>query len=486
MPEYGVTPEGFVKKRLDVLMEETHSSLSERWGFNTRLNPQSYLNVLLANFNEKIAELWELGEATYFSMYPAFAEDTSLDHAAQFGGSIRESAAKTYYPIHCTGVDETILAAGTVIASRTNPAVSLTLLSEGKISRERFNKARIRITALQTGAVYSAALGGGLYSYTCKPNDDEAAVLAGLAAAVSNRDFIASVEKEGVLLVEAVDLQSSNTLILTENLTTVSVTTVLRFATEEYGEIRLPDGVITEIVRAVPGFQSCINLCGSIAGRLRETDAEFRRSYAAKIFNRSSRMTDSVKSAVLSHVQGIRAIEVYENDTNETDSEGRWPHCVEAVVEGGSATEIAEQILLNKSAGINTFGSAEVILPGEEGEEITVRFNRPEYVYCWFRLAVTMSPAASLPPDYADLLKNILLEKVESLTAGENVVPQKYLADMYAAVPGIDFVDITLYADTVENAVLPEAFTTRSAVISPRQLAVTDKTRMEVTLLAGI
>lgn len=74
------------------------------------------------------------------------------------------------------------------------------------------------------------------------------------------------------------------------------MTAIINFASEEVGEVTLPNGAITKIVTAPTGFLSCVNLCGYIAGRLLETDVELRKSYVDKIFNRSSRMTDSIRS----------------------------------------------------------------------------------------------------------------------------------------------------------------------------------------------
>ena len=87
--EYGLTPQGPNIKRLDVILDELHTELSEKWGVNTRQNPESLVNVLLTDFADKLAELWEYGFDIYFAMYPAFAEGTSLDNAAQYGQTVR-------------------------------------------------------------------------------------------------------------------------------------------------------------------------------------------------------------------------------------------------------------------------------------------------------------------------------------------------------------------------------------------------------------
>lgn len=63
MVDYGLTPQGPNIKPLDVILEEMHSGLSEKWGVNTRQNPESLLNHLLTNVADAIADLWEFGEA---------------------------------------------------------------------------------------------------------------------------------------------------------------------------------------------------------------------------------------------------------------------------------------------------------------------------------------------------------------------------------------------------------------------------------------
>ena len=123
MSDYGVTPKGLVTKRLDEIVNGMHDDLSDGWGVNTRLNPKSYLNVQVTAFADKIAELWELGEQIYHSMYPFSAEDASLDNAVQYGGVAREDPRPTFYPVHCECIDGTVIPRGTRIKTRTNPAI---------------------------------------------------------------------------------------------------------------------------------------------------------------------------------------------------------------------------------------------------------------------------------------------------------------------------------------------------------------------------
>ena len=341
MEQYGLTPKGPNIKRLDIILDEMHSDLSKKLGVNTKQNPQSLLNHLLTNIGDQIAELWELGLDVYYAMYPSTAEGIDLDNAAQFGGSTRELATPSYYHILCTGIDGTVIPNGTLIASDTNPATQLTINENQVISRGAFNKVAIKTTIPEISSTLTVVLNSKPYSYTPKGKVAANVALQGLVEAVKDEGFLVVFDaKNTIMRIEAVDPVSVNAMILSESLTTETVGSVITFATVEDGDIRVMNGAITKIVKAVPGMMSVINVGDYIAGQFAETDMEFRRSYVNKIFNRSSSMLESVKSAILENVQGVISVAPYENATDEVDEMGRWPHSIEVVVDGGDSTEI--------------------------------------------------------------------------------------------------------------------------------------------------
>lgn len=476
MAKYGLTPQGPNPKRLDAILDDMHERMSAHIGVNTRQNPQSLLNHLLTNVADEIAELWEFGVDVYHSEYVSSATGVSLDYAAQFGGSTRGMAAKSYYSILCTGVDGTAIPAGTSIASDTSPATSLVSSADAKITRASFNKATIILASPEAKTALGVALNGTLYTITPDDQKSSSEALKELAAAITDKDFCVTVIKD-TIVIEAVDKTSSNTLVLSENLTTASVSSIVTFETVDVGDIFIPNGVITKIVKAVPGLKAVSNVGSYVAGQLAESDIEFRKSYVNKIYNRSSAMLESIKSAILKNVQGVISVAPYENYTNEIDSAGRWPHSIEVVVEGGDAAEIAQQILDTKAGGINTFGSVETTLHGAYGEDIVIRFSRPTYVKVWFHVGVTLSQSINPPANYAELIKEQILEKMAGLEAGENVIPQRFNLQ----VSGIDYIDVWLYA-TPNDGDMPDEYPQRSVAVSARERAVTDEGRIEVVI----
>lgn len=487
MPEYGITETGLRIKRFDTILSEINAFQTEGFGVQVGANTRSFLNTLNTSVADKIAELWELGADIYHNLSPMSAEGAALDNAVQFGGNSREKARSTYYPIHCECTEGITLDEETLIESDTNPAIKFLSAEERTISRSSFNKAKVKVVSTQPGEAYTVALNGTLYSYTCKVQDGAEAILGGLRDLILADEaeaFTASVDSENVLLViEAADVESENSMLLTDNLTTESVTAIISFASEEPGEVSLPNGAITKIVTAPTGFLSCTNLCGYVAGRLLETDVELRQSYVDKIFSRSSRMTDSIRSAILANCAGVTAAQVYENRTNETDSEGRPPHSVEAVVDGGSNSDIAEQILATVSAGITTYGSVSVDVPGEDDDMIEVCFNRPTYIYCWFKVTLTISKASLVPANYAELVETAIVDAMSQVENGEDVVPQQqFLPAIYEQVPGISYIDVAIYTTTSASEGQPSSYPLRSVEITNRQRAMTSSTRIEVAL----
>ena len=482
MPDYGVLPEGVNIMRLDEILGELHADATDGWGVNTQQNPKSYLNVLFTAVADIAASLWEFGLEVYNSSYPSTAEGISLDYSAQLGGALRTDAQKSFYRIHCEAVDGTAIPANAVIASTTNPVVQLYAADNLVVGGHAFNKADIKLVSVAANSLYSLSLDGDVYAYTSSAAPTEGEILAGVRDAITSPFFTASVAGN-ILRVEAVDIRTSHSLALGDKLTTSTVTSLVTFASGEPGDVYVPDGVMTNIVTLVPGLIAVNNIAGYIPGRLQETDAEFRETYADKIFGRSLTMIESVKAAIIRDVQGVTAIAVEQNDTDLVDSMGRYPHSIEVVVDGGDDYLIAQAIFQSKSAGINTFGDVEISIIGDGGEPIIVRFNRSEYLYVWLQLEVTQRKDTALAAGYSDAIKELLVNQFAAIPPGTEISLQELLGQVYAEVPGVAYVDISAWVTTSPSA-STGVFDMKTIEPLPRQRAVTTLTRIEVLLVA--
>lgn len=479
--EYGVTPQGFNKKRLDIIMKEFHADLTEGWGVDTAINPQSLLNVIVTHCSNAFAELWETGEAAYFAMYPSSASGISLDRAMEYGGVGRKGDVPTYYYLLCTGDDGTVIPEGTTVQSNTKPPVNLILAADSPITRKSFNRVTIRVVALQPNTTYIVGINDNTYRITTGNTPVTQDILEALAEEINDPEYTITVEAGSLSIVDQNVLRVAP-LLLSDNLTTVKVSSLAYFGTEEMGVMDLPEGSITQIVKTHPGFDSCINLSPPIYGSLRQSDIEARQSYIARSAARSDYMIVSIESALQNEVQGVLNARGYENTGDTIDGEGRPPHCIEMVVDGGGDIEVARIIFREKTGGIQTFGDQLVYVPDKYGYPVPIRFNRPQKVYCWFR--VTLTPdLQELPTKYAELTKASMVEQGAGLELGENVIVQSFLSGIYINVPGTRYVKIDAFATLDLNLTpTPEQYREQNIELAARQKAEIAETRIEVIL----
>lgn len=478
---YGITEDGFVIKRLDTILEEIHTDLSDGFGVNTRTSESTFLNVLVTTFANQIAELWETAQDSYYAKYPATATGINLDNAIQYAGIKRGKNEKTCYPLHCKGNDGTVLKKGTVVATNTLPSVRLSVETEAEITRSSFNIAEVKIASAGKES-YSVSLNGNVYSYSSTDGIDEN-ILNGLAAAITDDKFDVSVTDNVILISDKVKSRS-NVLILSDNLTTRSVTSICDFMTENYGKITLSAGVITKIITDVSGFDSVTNIVTPAYGRLRESDIELRQSYIAKSALRSNTMIDSIVAEILNNVPGVESASGYENDTDAVNERGMPPHSIEIIVEGGDETDIASAILKRKAGGIYTFGSNVINVPGGYGESIPVRFNRPEYVYAWLKI-VLHGDSAVIPDNYLKLVQSAVMTDGNMLTSGDNMLLQLFTERIYDDVAGVTYIDIYT-ASSTSKSYAPEAadYAQKNIIVTSRQKILFDRSRIEVTYSA--
>lgn len=481
MEGYGVTDKGFNIKRLDTIMEEIHADLTEAFGFDTRLTKPSFLDTLITTFSYQISDLWEVAQDNYYVKYPATATGINLDNAVQYGGIRRAANKKTTYLLHCTGEDGTYVREEAIVATNTSPEIRLKNSEEFEITRNSFNKVNIMVAAAELG-VYTVAINGEQYIYSSS-DEDEANIINGLAKVIKTAEYTVSV-KDNILTIEDKNLSQSNELMLSDNLTTSSVTVIAPFMTEDYGKITIPYGLVTKMVNNITGFEAVTNLLKPTYGRIQETDIELRQSYIAKSALRSNTMVESIIGELLNNIDNIESASGYENDADTIDERGLPPHSIEIIVEGGDDNEIAEAILRRKAGGIQTFGSVEVAVPGNYGDTIPIRFNRPDYLYTWLKVTLH-GDAARLPTNYVALTMQSLLDDGAELTAGSNLLTQLLNDGIYELVAGLTYIDISTAYGT-HSSYIPSSsdYKQQNIIVTSRQKVLLDEKRIEVVFSA--
>ena len=482
MGEYGVTKQGYVLKRQDTIYNDIADRVQRYAGIDIAKKSDSVLNLaIFMPISDLIAQLHEECLDVYNSLHPSTAEGVALDDACQFGNVRREAARKTVYQISCNMTDGNTLLAGTIIAADTNPRHDLLCDADTVVSRDAFNEAYIRLVVAASGVTYEVQIDDEKYTYISDGTDAEA-ILQGISDVIKT-DCINKSIQDGILVLRCKKPEELHSMKLSESLTTESVTGLVKFSTAEYGAIILPDNTITNIIsNSSTGFNWCDNRIDPIAGCLATPDYEYRQDYIAQIYSNASNMKESIRSYLLQHVENIISVNVYENYTDTIDSEGRLPHSIEVIAEGGKDDDIAYGILARRAGGIQTNGDVSVQCEGENGTIIEIRFNRPVSVYAW--LSVTLSgDKASIPSNYVRLVTDLAMERYGSLTAGESLYNQTLIGAIYSKIPGLSRVEVKQYHSSNSGAVPQEhEYTDDNIIAKKREKIVIAENRIKVVI----
>lgn len=133
---------------------------------------------------------------------------------------------------------------------------------------------------------------------------------------------------------------------------------------------------ITDIQTPIYGWQTVTNLAPATLGNLEETDEQLRIRRALSTSKTAQGPVDAIRGALLNQPGVIQAM-VYENITDNPDTNGQLAHSVYAVVQGGANQDILNTIWFKKPAGVNVIGATQGVVVDTAGFPHTMKFDRP-------------------------------------------------------------------------------------------------------------
>ncbi|MBU2645877.1 hypothetical protein KKI24_14305 [bacterium] len=219
------------------------------------------------------------------------------------------------------------------------------------------------------------------------------------------------------------------------------------------------------------GVTSMTNETDATLGSYDETDETYRINRKARLAQIAAATTVSIKAALLSNVSGITAIKVFENDTDETDSNSLPPHSIHCLCSGGADQDIWDVIGVKKGAGTYTKGSeVGTFEDPTDGQTFPIRFSRVSSISMYVDVVITSKDSNYPATGDADIEAAILALTWE---VGDDVTLPKLQAAV-TATPGI--VTYTLYFATTATPLVDA-----TVVIADTEQAVFDSTRISVT-----
>lgn len=116
MTTYGLTADGFLKKRLPDIITELEGQYRLKFGDGIPVEGDSVFGEMIAIHGEREAELWEILEALYYAAYPDTASGVPLRNAVAITGHAPLPATYSTVDLTATGTPGTVLPAGRVVS----------------------------------------------------------------------------------------------------------------------------------------------------------------------------------------------------------------------------------------------------------------------------------------------------------------------------------------------------------------------------------
>lgn len=117
MSDYGISSEGFKRKRLDQLLEELNSEVKSIFGDNFNVSPESPDGQINGTISESNANLWEIAEESYNAFNPSAATGVTLSNLVQLNGITRLPATPSRVQLSLTGTAGTIIPIGSLVST---------------------------------------------------------------------------------------------------------------------------------------------------------------------------------------------------------------------------------------------------------------------------------------------------------------------------------------------------------------------------------
>lgn len=208
------------------------------------------------------------------------------------------------------------------------------------------------------------------------------------------------------------------------------------------GAVKALAGTISGIYTPTPGWTAVTNEADAVSGRNTETDAELRTRFSLTHNKTDNGSLDAIVSGIAS-VDGVTFVDVVQNDTGSTDSDGIPAHSFCAVVDGGDDDKVAEMILAKKSPGVGTYGGVgagakDITVVDAYGHENHIKFARPSSIEV--SVTVTISTISGMYDSSRvdDIIKEAIVYDITNLGIGKPWNVTMGYKDIYQAFSSDD------------------------------------------------
>ena len=480
---FGLTNQGFVKKDAQTIKSEIEGEFKAVFGTDIDVSESSNFGQIIGLLTKKVSNQWDLAQSVYASQSPDTAVSTQLDRVVALVGVERLEAVSTSANGTMTGDQGTVISTGS-LAEKEETGDQFELLEDVTLDKAACVGVDFSVANVLDSTLYTITVDTIDYTYTSGASGTTAEdIIAGLKIDfdAGGTDITYTDNLDGTATLTADDSVTNFSFNEDVNLQTDKVSSNGSYSAVVAGEISLPAGTLNIIVTPISGWDSITNLIAGDTGREEETDEELRTRRLISL-RAIGAGTDEAIAGRISEVENVTSSKVTSNRTGTTDADGRPAKSFEAVVEGGADQDIGDVIWDSQPAGIESFGNTTVIVKDSQDNDQTIKFSRPESIFVWYEIDLTLYDEETFPTNGTEAVKDAIIDfGEEEYQVDVDVIRERVYQPIFS-VEGIRSAVIKLATSATEVGP-PGTYQEVDIEIGAREIASIAKDRMIVGIV---
>lgn len=435
----GLTSNGFIIPSVQELLSEMKADLDLLSGRDISIAPDTPIGVQLTVVASQLEKLWASAQGVYDSKNKLKAEGTSLDDLAAWLNISRFKETNSAGYVTFLGTKGTTIPQGTQVQD-PNSTLVCTTNSTTTLDNASCNGVFISLVSLVVGISYIVTINTLQYIYTVVAGDTTATVLNNLANIITHPSTIVSVIDNKIKIIGSTPI-SSFSISVNPNLVIDMVYTSVLSTLTTSGDVYIPANSMTKLVTGISGIDSVSNREDFNTGQAEESDESLRLRISKEVA-KGKATPDAIISNLKSRVAGITEVILVQNLNGTPDGSGRPSHSFETYVVGGLSQDIADVLWDVSPAGIQTWGTNTVAVTDINGDTQYVKFSRLSAVNLFIRVTYSTYNEESLTPNVVDVIKDIVVDEVNSSGSGVDFIPQRLFGPIFSGTTGIQTLNI--------------------------------------------
>lgn len=462
----GLSNQGFEIKRLADLKAEDEALAVQLFqdlvapGDIVGTTPDTAIGRLIGLHIPSLADLWEVAQQVYLAFDPNSATGVALDNLVAYGGLIRGEQTFSTAQALFTGDVGTLIDAGLTVRGTTTGEdytvrASVTLNATGA-SGIGVQPLIVADSTLYTIS-YQAANTTNTISYTSGIGATAASILSGIQAVImASHPTLSSTITNNILYLDRVNVFDVVNFTSSANIGIVKAKKVGSLTATTAGPITGEANTISSIQTPKIGWDAVTNPTAVVPGEDVETDEELRERFRQSKYIRATNILEALYSDLIS-LANVTEVQIYENDTDVTDSNGVPAHSFLPIILGGDPLDIANSIWQNKPLGIRSYGNTTQNIFDSQGFVHEIGFERPNPTDVYIRMDLTTD--SNYPQNGDDLIKSNLIDYFSTTFGiGDDVVFSRLYTPINL-VPGHEINSLEVSTDGITyssaNVIIP-------------------------------